>query len=306
MRPRWLTLLLAVLVGASVCAGSARADDAMFAEQPGPRGFLWEAHHGKRTVYLFGTLHVGSADYSPFTRPVLAALQASRVIVFEVDPTDLLGAVRAMQVAMSYPPGDSLLKHLSSSERRALDAVLAKRHVDESHVARTRLWAVPMVLELEDGALDGLSASYGTESFLGAYAKTHDLPIGQLETATMQIAMLSGAPEAIQHDALVETLDDLRDQKAQQKLGEITKVWHAGDRVALEKIAWTMHASKRPGEKWFAEQLVDRRNLGMADGIERMAEAGKPIFVAVGSLHLVGPRGVAAELARRGWHVVPR
>jgi uncharacterized protein YbaP (TraB family) len=300
-------ILLAVVVSSMLVSASARAGEPdMFAEQPAPRGFLYEAHRGKRTVYLFGTLHIGSADYSPFTRAVLNALSTCKQVVFEVDPTDMLGAVRAMQLAMSYPAGDALAKHLDEHEKKALAEVLAKQHFPEARIAHTRLWAVPMVLELSSGELAGLSASYGTESFIGAYAKQHQLPIGQLETATQQIGMLSGAPDAIQHDTLAQALEDLQAGKSREKLDEIAKVWRAGDRGALAKLGREMHESKHSGERWFAEHLVDRRNLSMTDGIEHLAVDDAPIFVAVGSLHVIGPHGVAAELARRGWHVTER
>jgi uncharacterized protein YbaP (TraB family) len=302
-----MSLVAAAVMSSLLVSASARAGEPdMFAEVAAPRGFLYEAHRGKRTVYLFGTLHIGAADYSPFTRAVLNALSTCKQVVFEVDPTDMLGAVREMQTAMNYPAGDALAKHLDEHELKALAEVLAKQHVPAANIAHTQLWAVPMVLELSTGELDGLSASYGTESFIGAYAKTHSLPIGQLETATQQIGMLSGAPDAIQHDTLAQTLDDLHGGKSHEKLAEIAKVWRAGDRVALAKLGREMHASKHSGERWFAEHLVDRRNVSMSDGIERLAVDEAPIFVAIGSLHLIGPHGVAAELARRGWHVIER
>jgi hypothetical protein len=52
------------------------------------------------------------------------------------------------------------------------------------------------------------------------------------------------------------------------------------------------------------KRLLDDRNSGLADGIERMHASGQRVFAAVGALHMVGPQGLPALLAARGFQVV--
>jgi hypothetical protein len=50
-------------------------------------------------------------------------------------------------------------------------------------------------------------------------------------------------------------------------------------------------------------KLIDDRNLVMADKITRLHAEGGKLFVAVGSLHMIGRVGLPALLAARGFKV---
>jgi uncharacterized protein YbaP (TraB family) len=49
-------------------------------------------------------------------------------------------------------------------------------------------------------------------------------------------------------------------------------------------------------------RLLDGRNPGLADAIERLHADGS-VFAAVGALHIVGPQGLPALLKARGFAV---
>jgi uncharacterized protein len=66
-----------------------------------------------------------------------------------------------------------------------------------------------------------------------------------------------------------------------------------------------VRSSPEPAErKWF-ERIVTRRNVGMADSIDRLAQDGRLYLVAVGSLHFFGDDGLVELLRRRGYAVTP-
>ena len=50
-------------------------------------------------------------------------------------------------------------------------------------------------------------------------------------------------------------------------------------------------------------RLVDARNPALAADIDALHTSGKRLFAAVGSLHMVGPGGLPARLAKRGYRV---
>ena len=50
-------------------------------------------------------------------------------------------------------------------------------------------------------------------------------------------------------------------------------------------------------------RLLDDRNPALADAIDALHASGKRLFAAVGSLHMVGPGGLPARLAQRGYRV---
>ena len=72
---------------------------------------IWEVRSGERTAYLFGTIHVGKADFYPLPEPVQSAFAQSDVVALEVDPADEQAAVAAAMSAM-YTPPDNIGNHL--------------------------------------------------------------------------------------------------------------------------------------------------------------------------------------------------
>ena len=51
------------------------------------------------------------------------------------------------------------------------------------------------------------------------------------------------------------------------------------------------------------KRLLDDRNGGLADGIDALHREGRRVFAGVGVLHMVGPKGLPALLAARGFQV---
>jgi len=297
-----------ILLVASLCATTAAAEEnTMFAERAGAHGFLYEVHKkgAPTTLWVFGTIHVGTPTQTPFTAAVLHALAGAKQLALEADPSDLGGMARALRTQVVYPANDSLEKHVSPATMTALRKILPSIQLDEARVTRMRLWLVPMSIGLAEGQQLGLSGEYGTEIFLSAYAKTHAIPIVELEGMEAQMALMSSEPEALQKEALDDTIKDAETGKGKEMLGKMVKAWDTGDVKALDDILKKQHASKRASEREFAKRLLDDRNVGMADKAETFLRDGKPTFLAVGCAHLFGDKGLLALLKKRGWETAP-
>jgi uncharacterized protein YbaP (TraB family) len=297
-----------ILLAASLCATTVCAEEnPMFAERPGTHGFLYEVHKPgtPTTLWVFGTIHVGTPTQTPFDAGVLRALAAVRQLALEADPSDLGGMARALKTQVVYPPDDSLDKHVSAATMTALRKVLPRIQLEEARVLRMRLWLVPMSIGLAEGQKLGLSGEYGTEIFLAAYAKTHALPIVELEGMEAQMALMSSEPEALQKEALDDTIHDAETGKGTEMLQRMVKAWDTGDVKVLDDIVKKQHASKRASEREFAKRLLDDRNVGMAEKAEGFLQGKQPTFLAVGCAHLFGDKGLLALLKKRGWEVTP-
>ena len=295
----FLLLLVAPLV--------AHADEApMFAEQAGTHGFLFEVvPKGSSTakLFLYGTLHVGTEAVTPFTHAVKQSLRASAQLALEVDPSDVGGMARLVGPMVMYPADDSLERHVPAATLAELKKVLPRYKLAEATVMRMRLWMVGMMLGLAEAELLGYKASFGTENFLAAYAKTHGMPIVEVEGAEAQLKIIGGEPEAVQLAALVDGLQDLASGKSTKKLHEIVTMWTSSDPKTAEALLREAHTSKRPSERAFAKHLLDDRNLTMIARAEEYLRGPKTTFMAVGSLHLFGPQGLVALLRKRGYEL---
>jgi len=287
---------------------AAHADEpAMFAEQPGTHGFLYEVRPkkdaGALRLYVFGTIHIGNSSQTPFTHAVRAALAASKQIALEADPSDLGGIARALGPSVLYPKEDSLDRHVPAATMAELRKALPRVQLEEARVLRMRLWLVPMAIGLAEGEKLGLSGSYGTEVYLAAWAKSHAVPIVELEGAEAQMKLISSEPEDLQLDALVDTLHEMETGESTKKLQKIVRAWNDADVKAAEDIVRVAHASKRRSEREFALRMLDDRNVKMADRAEEILRSGKTTFLAVGTAHLFGDKGLIALLRKRGYNV---
>ena len=100
MRERFglaLSLLSALLAGAAQGASTP---------------LIYEVRSPTNTVYLFGTVHVGTRALYPLSPQVEQAFAASRALALEANPLDQQEAAAAMAYAM-YKPPDDLSKHIS-------------------------------------------------------------------------------------------------------------------------------------------------------------------------------------------------
>ena len=128
-----------------------------------------------------------------------------------------------------------------------------------------------------------------------------------LESLNEQMATFTRLTLAQQREMLAQDLvqtpaENIADVK------ELYRLWRIGDADALK--AWDDAKSEKlarsPG---VAAQLDNRvvydRNARFTARMLALAAPNKPVFVAIGALHLGGSRGVLALLRKRGFVVEP-
>ncbi len=102
-------------------------------EQAPNRGALFKVQKGGHTLYLFGTIHVGSKDFYPLEPRVAAVLKQAPVLALEIDPLGdpqkLAQAVRKYGVLSASAPA------LSTEWRRRLDRLLKQYDIEPRTVA---------------------------------------------------------------------------------------------------------------------------------------------------------------------------
>jgi hypothetical protein len=271
---------------------------------------FYVATKGQVTIYVLGTLHVGYADdypaSQPFRKPILGALDASPVLALEVSPDDLLvseeevskyGTCREPCLSRALP--DTLWKKLEA-RMRANPSMLAD-------ISRSRPWLASMLVETVDTLKAGFQTEFGTETQLqNVYLRPHGRVVG-LETLNEQIAAFTRLTQAQQLEMLAQDLvqtpaENVADVK------ELHRLWRIGDADALK--AWDdAKTEKLARSRHLATQIDNRvvvdRNYRFEARMVAMAAPNKPVFVAIGALHLGGARGVLALLRKRGFMVEP-
>jgi uncharacterized protein YbaP (TraB family) len=308
-RAAWVGLSVAIVAAAGTAsAGQAAecpatavptAQQTQIAErQARDRGFLWRIERNGKRSWLFGTVHVARFEWS-FPGPQLAqALKQARVLALELDFSDPQALADALQAAAAAG---------SPTLPPALRARLARRLAAEC-LPESLLTLLPPALQAATlGALagrrDGLDPAWAIDAMLAARARAADLRIVSLETLAAQLAALQG-PHGEQSLRFVErTLDSLDSGRAAPQVQRVAEVWATGDLAALERWPEWCDCMNDAGDRALMRRLLDERNAAMADRIDALHREEAPVLAAVGALHMVGPQGLPARLAARGFRV---
>ncbi|WP_153099147.1 TraB/GumN family protein [Paraburkholderia hayleyella] len=269
---------------------------------------FYVATRGTTTLYILGTLHAANpSDYIPrqlFRRPILGALAASGTLALELSPDDLLLSQDDVS-KYGICPRDCLPELLSEPLWRKLAARLRDNPAALAAIRRMRPWLASLVVETYDSMSAGLQTEYGTEAQLqNVYLRLHGKIIG-LETLAEQMRAFTGLTLAQQREMLAQ---DLVLTPAENVAGVkmLHRLWRVGDADAI--AAWNTAkleqlARNRKLAAGVENKIVFERNRRFVTRMLLLAGPNKPVFVALGALHLGGPKGVLQVLRQHGFVV---
>lgn len=268
------------------------------------RGFLFEVRKGDQVSLLFGTIHVGRPDFYPLPSSRLSRMSRVDALVLEADITDMARAAAATQKYAMYGPGeDGLDKRLPADLLKRAETVLAGHGIDPRPMLRLKPWMLGSVLALFEAAQAGYVQGMAAESYLAGLAKAGNRPILEFEGVEQQFALFETAPWSTQVAFLDEALKAVESRAARREIDRIVQAWETADRPELERLLSEMQAQATPGARFTVDTIVFGRHPAMVRRIEALMADGRNYLFAVGSLHLVGPRGLVEMLRARGFTV---
>jgi uncharacterized protein len=269
---------------------------------------FYVATRGTTTIYVLGTLHVGDpADYparQPFRPPILGALAASPTLALELSPDELLvsqddvskyGVCRRACLPGLLPEA---LWHKLAYRLRSNPAAL-----DE--IKKMRPWLASLLVETYDSLSAGLQTEYGTEAQLqNVYLRTRGKIVG-LETLSQQMHAFTGLTLAQQREMLAQDLVQTPAQNVAD-VRTLHRLWRVGDADAI--AAWQSAQSEKLARDRRVSESIDKkivydRNRRFVSRMLLIAAPNKPVFVAIGALHLGGKKGVLQLLRQHGFVV---
>ena len=267
--------------------------------------FLWEVTSMTNRVYLFGTVHAGKKAWYPLPAAVEQAFVDSKVLVVEADITDLDAVAKASPL-MTYAPPDSLAKHVKPEEYARFKKLLARYALAEESVAQMKPFMAVSLLVFSEWARLGYLPQYGVDAYLIAKAKAENKAIVEIEGIAMQSKLIDSLSEAETRALFEGTLTALESGLTGEQITGMVNAWQTGDPKLLLEIARKYNESVA-GAREFEEKFIWARHDSMAGKIEGYLNNSKDRhFVAVGSLHLAGPRGLVEILRKRGYVVKQR
>jgi len=268
--------------------------------------FFWKATRGTDIVYLLGTIHAAPPTLYPLAREIESAFDSSRCLLLEVNiakaKIDPEKVRQLVSTSGKYNPPDKLSRHLSPGTKQVFEAYLEWAGETWGIYESYKHWYARELISVpRRGDLSKMTKSYGIDLHFLRKAIAQKKPIDEFETVEFQLAIDSKLSEDVQDKLLQVTLLEMKD--TEKMMASIFKAWKSGDMDQMEKVA--VHQSvDNPELIPFTMALLNNRNVGMAAKIEPFLKTkGSPLFVAVGSAHMVGETGLVNLLRKKGFAV---
>lgn len=305
MRCGWLALALAIGCGpAALRAPTYEAEpeppppEAEPVARPEPipavatQPFLWKVRRGQAVSHIFGTIHAGVSLDDAFPAAAYADLDEARQVFLEVDPTTL--SLEVLREAARLPQGQTLETYFSASVwHRLANELHTQTNTDQLEVLRP--W-VPMLMLVQRrvAALGGRAPARSMDDILAEYVAERELSFEILETSTEQFDALAQLPDR----AVVAQVTGMLDAPAEseRRLRRVVDAYRGAQLAEVTRVATDDQT------RALAAVLLDG---GQAQWLGRLrAELDRGgVFVAVGVGHLLGSRGLLAQLERAGYEV---
>jgi uncharacterized protein len=290
-------LLTALLLACLVTLPRLAAQDGAAAAK---KALLWKATSGNNSLYLLGSIHVGSKDMYPLAKEIENAYAASKTLIVEVDlnKVDMQKLTMLMMSKGMYQGEDSLWDHVSPETRKKVEAFCEKYQLPVAGFARMKPWVVAITAATIPAMKAGMDPNLGVDKYFLDKAKNSDpkKDVAEIESSEWQLDLLSGFSDALQAKFLDASIDQAN--KSLEHAKEIQEIWLSGDAARLEAA---MKEDSGPPE--ITKALLQDRNPHMADIAEQYLKGKDPAFFVVGAAHLVGKDGVVAALEKRGYKV---
>jgi uncharacterized protein YbaP (TraB family) len=261
---------------------------------------LWKVSSPTAQVYLFGTLHALRPGTQWRTPAYDAAYAKAQTVWFEAD----LGTADAATVGLivsryGVDPERGLSEKLAAADLRALQG-----QGDLDRLEHLRPWAAALMLSMRPVMAGGAQVSRGADLTVTRQARAGGKQVRSFETLEDQARMFAGLSEGAELRYLADVIHERQAPRRRLTLdprpSSLEAQWLAGDLARLGPGLVGELARDNPG---FYDALLKRRNLAWADKLAGEMTGAHVELVNVGALHMVGPDGLPALLAARGFKV---
>ena len=260
--------------------------------------FLWRYQHKQATVYLAGSVHILKRGLYPLPRQYQTAFDLSDNLVLEVDMTAFTPAelqAKTMQYAV-LANNQQLADVLDEETFNALNSVTAQYGLPLNQLGPFKPGFITQQLAVLALMSVGYDPAQGVETYFTSQAADKNLMA--LETLDFQLDLLMNQPLSTQIAMVRDTLEQM--DEFEPFTADLITAWLSGDDQSFYQ-AFAAQSGASEASKAFLQQLLDERNVGMADQISGYLNAGGTYFVIAGAAHYIGNNSIIELLEARGF-----
>ena len=263
------------------------------------RGALFKVSDKGHTLYLFGTMHVGLPEYFPLEKRITDAVLDASTLALEIDPVRAQAEMPALmpRYLMRSPAVEAVMP---PGLQPRLAKALKKAGIDPAMVAPFKPWMVAVILSLNQVAALGYRPELGTDAYLARLASGANVKVVELESVRAQLEIFDRLSDADQWRFLSEALDGIESGKSAKDTTALLQAWGNADRKAFDTMMTELESDQTWSAKFTREVINEQRNGPIADKLAVLLAAESKTVAAIGTLHLLGKRGVPELLRARG------
>ena len=264
------------------------------------KSFMWKVEgEGGSVAYLLGSLHVLTPEWYPLNATINKAFTDSKVLVEEIDIDEAADPALMMSALMKamLPDGKTLDQVIAPSVYAEVKRRAEKSGLPMMAIQRMKPWLVAITLMAPTLQAAGFKPELGVDQHFYNRAVASGMKRQALETMTYQLDRFDQMSPKLQEELLKSTMEDLDKEVAGVK--EMAEAWGFGNVAAMEKMTL---AGLKESPELYSRLLVERNNNWMPQ-VESCLKERAGCFIVVGAAHLVGPDGLPAMLAKKGYRV---
>lgn len=300
MKTPWSRTIIVLLAVSVLWGGGPTAQvGAQDVAAPRSRHIMWKVQSSENIIYILGSIHVLQEKHYPLDHQLYEAFNQASTIMFEVDLDGLSSPLSHFQILTKglYLNGQNLQRVLPADSYEAAKANFAELGLNIENFHRMKPWmAATAVTALELQKL-GFESAFGVDRHFFEKAQEAGKNIKALESVEYQLGLFDNLSTPIQELFLLQSLEDLKNIEARIK--GMVDAWTKGNVEGLEMILEGMREYPE-----LYQALVVSRNQNWLPQIEQALHQPEPVFIVVGTLHLLGKEGLIAALKEKGYTVL--
>ena len=275
--------------------------DAQVNKKPLEKSLLWEVSGNGLTKpsYIYGTIHMICKDDASLGDSLVAAIQRSERVYFEVDMDNLMEMLSAFKDFKMR--NDTTLADLLSKEdyEKVKEYMGRKSGLLPFSQLETYKPMLASSLLMESGI--GCEESVAMEQLILEEAKKNKKRVDGLETMSYQASIFDSIPYKLQAEQLLKYVNDSGSKSESDKqFEEMIEAYKAQD---IEKLGEFVQTNDG-GLGNYEDILIYNRNRNWVEKLKKIMP-DKSLTIAVGAGHLAGEKGLIKLLRKAGYTVKP-
>jgi uncharacterized protein YbaP (TraB family) len=270
-------------------------------KKPLEKSLLWEVSGNglAKSSYIYGTIHMICKDDASLGDSLIAAIQRSDRVYFEVDMDNLMEMLSAIKDFKMR--NDTTLADLLSKEdyEKVKEYMESKSGLLPFSQLETYKPMLASSLLMESGI--GCEESVAMEQLILEEAKKNKKRIDGLETMSYQASIFDSIPYKLQAEQLLKYVNDGGSKsEADKQFEEMIEAYKAQDIERLGEFVQTDDG----GLGNYEDILIYNRNRNWVEKLKKLMPE-KSLTIAVGAGHLAGEKGLIKLLRKAGYTVKP-